>query len=290
MMQQTRRYFVAGLMLALLPTQEAISQDGQRESLVLATTTSVENSGLLAFLLQQFHVHHDVEVKVVARGTGQAFQIARNGDADLVLAHHPSSEEHFVGEGYGVRRVPLMYNYFTLVGPKGDPAKILGAENAFVALTRIARAGERGEAIFVSRGDESGTHRRERELWLAAGEIINSRDEFWYLETGAGMGATLNIASELEAYTLTDRGTWLSFGNKRGLDMLLGEAEALFNPYSLILVNPEKHDHVAAQAAGRFVDWLVSQNGQRAIGEFRIGDETSFFPARVDTWEDAKIP
>lgn len=293
MMPRTARYCGIGLVLVLIalsPARDAGAGAESRESLVLATTTSVENSGLLAFLLQRFREHDDVNVKVVARGTGQAFRIAQNGDADLVLAHHPPSEEAFVKEGYGLRRVPVMYNYFTLVGPEDDPAGILGAADALAALVRIARAGERTEARFLSRGDESGTHRRERELWLAAGEKIDSREHLWYLETGVGMGATLNIASELEAYTLTDLGTWLSFGNKRGLVALLGEAEELFNPYSVILVNPDRHDHVAAQAAKRLVDWLISETGQGAIDEFRIGDQISFYPARIGNWKDAALP
>ena len=274
------RATLVALMLLLAPS--ALAQE--RESIVLATTTSVENSGLLEYLLQRFGEEDSVEVKVVARGTGQAFRIARNGDADLVLAHHPASEEAFVAEGYGIARVPVMYNYFTLVGPRSDPAKIAGASNALEALARIARAGERGKARFLSRGDESGTHRRERELWREANESVGSVAQEWYLETGAGMGATLSIASELDAYTLTDRGTWLSFGNKRELMSLLEESDALFNPYSAILVNPERHQHVS-KAAGRFLSWLTSSQGRGAIASFRIGDEACFFPAEISNWE-----
>ena len=258
----------------------------RRESLILATTTSVDNSGLLDFLLQQYREQDDVEIKVVARGTGQAFRIARNGDADLVLAHHPTSEEAFVAKGHGIQRLPVMYNHFTLVGPQEDPAQVSGAEDVFAALLRIARAGENGNAKFLSRGDESGTHRRERELWLAAGQHIDAAEDRWYLETGAGMGATLSIASELQVYTLADRGTWLSFGNKRGLVALLEETEALFNPYSVIVVNAKRHPHINVAAANRFVTWLTSAQGQDAIVAFRIDGKPCFFPARIDNWNN----
>ncbi|MCY4039278.1 MAG: substrate-binding domain-containing protein [Hyphomicrobiales bacterium] len=255
-----------------------------RESIVLATTTSVENSGLLAYLLEQFRKESEVEVKVVARGTGQAFRIAQNGDADLVLAHHPASEEKFVAEGFGVARVPVMFNYFTLVGPRNDPAGAMNSNDAFAALSRIARAGETGAARFLSRGDESGTHRRERELWDGAGESVGAREQEWYLETGAGMGATLSIASELGAYTLTDRGTWLSFGNRGDLMALLEESEALFNPYSAILVDRERHGHVSDKAK-EFLEWLTSPRGQESIASFRIDSQACFFPANVSSWD-----
>ena len=257
----------------------------ERQSLILATTTSVENSGLLQELLRQYQVLENVDIKVVARGTGQAFRIAGNGDADMVLAHHPASEDEFVAQGHGVRRLPVMYNHFTLVGPEDDPAGVGAAADVFAALRRIAAAGERGVARFLSRGDESGTHRRERELWLDAGAGIDAAEDDWYLEAGAGMGATLNIATELQAYTLADRGTWLSFGNKGGLGVLLEESDALFNPYSVIVVNSERHPHINAAAANRFVAWLTSAAGQDAIEVFRINGEPCFFPARVGSWE-----
>ena len=255
-----------------------------RESIVLATTTSVENSGLLAYLLEQFGKESEVEVKVVARGTGQAFRIAENGDADLVLAHHPASEEAFVAEGFGVARIPVMFNYFTLVGPRHDPAGAAGSSDAFVALSRIARAGESGIARFLSRGDESGTHRREQELWQEANEPVDARTQEWYLETGAGMGATLSIASELGAYTLTDRGTWLSFGNRGDLVALLEESAALFNPYSVILVDRKRHRHVSDKAE-EFLEWLTSVQGQKSIASFQIDSQACFFPANVSSWD-----
>lgn len=255
-----------------------------RESIVLATTTSVENSGLLAYLLEQFGKESEVEVKVVARGTGQAFRIAENGDADLVLAHHPASEEAFVAEGFGVARIPVMFNYFTLVGPRHDPVGAAGSSDAFVALSLIARAGESGMARFLSRGDESGTHRREQELWQEANEPVDARTQEWYLETGAGMGATLSIASELGAYTLTDRGTWLSFGNRGDLVALLEESAALFNPYSAILVDRKRHKHVSDKAE-EFLEWLTSAQGQKTIASFQIDSQACFFPANVSSWD-----
>ena len=268
----------------ILAAASAAWAQEERESLILATTTSVENSGLLDFLLQRYRARDAVEIKVVARGTGQAFRIARNGDADLVLAHHPASEESFVAQGHGMRRLPVMFNHFILVGAGKDAANVAAAGDVFTALLRIAAAGEAGNAKFLSRGDESGTHRRERELWLAAGRHIDAARDSWYLETGAGMGATLSIASELQSYTLVDRGTWLSFGNKRGLVALLEETEALFNPYSVIAVNAKRHPHINAAAANRFVAWLTSAEGQDAIAAFRIDGKPCFFPARSDSW------
>ena len=269
---------------AALPSGAGAHAEQERRSLILATTTSVENSGLLQELLRRYRKRDDAEIKVVARGTGQAFLIARNGDADLVLAHHPPSEKDFVAQGHGVRRLPVMYNHFTLVGPQDDPADAAAAHDVFAALMRIAQAGERGEARFLSRGDESGTHRRERELWLEAGARIDAAEDNWYLEAGAGMGATLNIAAEMQAYTLADRGTWLSFGNKRGLRALLEESDALFNPYSVIVVNSERHPHINEAAASRFVAWLTSPPGQEAIRSFRINGQPCFFPVRTNSW------
>lgn len=278
-MNALKKVLASGILLVALEANALA-----RESVVLATTTSVENSGLLAHLLEQFNKESEVEVKVVARGTGQAFRIAQNGDADLVLAHHPASEEKFVAEGFGVARVPVMFNYFTLVGPRNDPADVMGSSDALTALSRIARAGKIGTAKFLSRGDESGTHRRERELWEGAEESVGAREQEWYLETGAGMGATLSIASELGTYTLTDRGTWLSFGNRGNLVTLLEESEALFNPYSVILVDKERHEHVSNKAE-EFLEWLTSPRGQESIASFRIDSQACFFPANVSSWD-----
>ena len=290
--------------VALAPSEATAACEGQRKcELILATTTSVENSGLLEHLLARYPAAAEVEIKVVARGTGQAFRIARNGDADLVLAHHPPSERAFVSQGYGHERVAVMRNHFTLIGPPDDPAAAAQAGDIHAALRRIAAAGEQGETQFLSRGDESGTHRRERELWRAAGHPPDAKTEDWYLETGAGMGTTLNIAAEKQAYTLADRGTWLSFGNarqrpaqaggasadapwrgteaKKSLRALSQPSDALHNPYSLIAVRQTRHPHINEAEALRLIAWLVSPHGQSAIADFRIGGEALFFPVNT---------
>jgi tungstate transport system substrate-binding protein len=210
-------------------------------------------------------------VRVVAQGTGQALETGKRGDADVVFVHARAAEEAFVAEGWGVERVPVMYNDFVVVGPEADPAGISIAPDAAAALAAIAAA----EPPFASRGDDSGTHQAEKALWLAAG-IAPLGD--WYRETGSGMGATLNTAAELGAYALTDRGTWIGFQNKGDLAILSEGDPALFNPYGVILVNPEKHPHVKAEAGQRFIDWLTAPEGQAAIAGFRIDGQQLFFP------------
>ncbi len=245
------------------------------ETIRLASTTSTQNSGLLDWLLPRFTAETGISVEVIAVGTGQALRLARNGDADVLLVHHRRSEDAFVAEGWGVGRRDVMYNDFVLVGPEADPAGIGGLAKADAALRAIASAGVETAAVFVSRGDESGTHRRERELWAAAGVVPEGN---WYRETGAGMGTTLNIAVAMEAYLLTDRGTWITFGNKGDLAMLLSGDPALFNPYGVILVNPERHPHVKAEAGQALIDWLVSDEGQGLIAEFQIEGRQAFCP------------
>ena len=215
-------------------------------------------------------------MRVIAVGTGQAIRLARRGDADVLLVHHRPSEEAFVRDGYGLRRHPLMYNDFVIVGPAADPAGVRGSADAVAALTKIGKT----RAVFLSRGDDSGTHRRERSLWLAAG-IAPSERTGWYREIGAGMGRTLNTAAAMPAYTLVDRGTWLSFGNRGPLRLLVEGDVRLRNPYGAIAVDPKRHPHVKAQAARRFVAWLISPAGQRAIGSFRIGGKVLFHPASL---------
>ena len=239
--------------------------------IVLASTTSTQNSGLLDAILPLFTARTGIEVRVVAVGTGQALRIARNGDADALLVHHRPSEDAFVAEGYGIDRRDVMYNDFIIVGPAGDPAGVGAQPDALAAMRAIAEARQ----PFASRGDDSGTHKKEQELWKAAG-IAPEGD--WYLETGAGMGATLNFAVAKETYALTDRGTWISFGNKGGLRRLFSGDRALFNPYGIILVNPARYPHVKARQARAFSDWLVSDEGQRAIGAFRILGQQAFCP------------
>jgi tungstate transport system substrate-binding protein len=208
---------------------------------------------------------------MVAQGTGQALETGRRGDADVVFVHAKPAEEQFVAEGWGVERVEVMYNDFVIVGPSGDPAGVKGAADAAAAMGKIAAAG----AAFASRGDDSGTHQAEKALWAKAG-VAPAGD--WYRETGSGMGATLNIAAQLPAYALTDRGTWISFGNKGDLEILFEGDPALFNQYGVILVNPARHPHVKAEAGQAFIDWLVSPEGQGAIASFGIGGEQLFFP------------
>lgn len=242
--------------------------------ITVASTTSTQNSGLFDYLLPLFTRETGIDVHVVAVGTGAAIRLAREGNADVLLVHHKPSEEKFVRDGFGVKRYDLMYNDFVLIGPASDPAGIAGAASAAEALKRIAEA----KAPFVSRGDDSGTHKKELWLWKQAGIDVNGRDMPWYRETGSGMGATLNVASAMNAYTLSDRGTWISFANKGDLKLLFAGDPALFNQYGVILVNPAKFPHVKARDGQRFIDWLLSAAGQKAIAAFRVHGERLFIP------------
>ena len=242
--------------------------------ITVASTTSTQNAGLFDHLLPLFEAETGIEVRVVAVGTGQALRLARNGDADLLLVHDTPSEEAFVAEGYGSERFDLMYNDFVVVGPAADPAGIAGTGDAAAALARIAAV----EAPFVSRGDDSGTHRRERALWAAAGVDPTVASGTWYREAGQGMGATLNTATMMEAYTLADRGTWLSMRGRLDLRILVEGDARLRNQYGVTLVSPERHPHVKAEPARRFAEWLLSPAGQAAIDGFTIDGERLFIP------------
>jgi tungstate transport system substrate-binding protein len=242
--------------------------------ITVASTTSTENSGLFGHLLPRFQQDSGIAVRVVAVGTGQAIKIAERGDADVLFVHHQPSEEQFIHAGYGVARQDVMYNDFVLVGPKADPAGMKGQADVAAALAQIAAT----PAGFVSRGDDSGTHKLELELWKAAGVDAAAGNGSWYRETGAGMGATLNTASAMSAYALADRGTWISFKNKGDLTILVEGDPRLFNQYGVILVNPAKHPHIKAQDGQAFIDWLISDRGQQAIAEFRVEGEQLFFP------------
>ena len=244
------------------------------EFITVASTTSTQNAGLFDHLLPLFEAETGIEVRVVAVGTGQALRLARNGDADLLLVHDKPSEEAFVAEGYGSQRFDLMYNDFVLVGPARDPAGIAGADDAAAALGRIAEA----DAPFVSRGDDSGTHRRERALWKAAGVDPTGASGTWYREAGQGMGATLNAATMMEAYTLADRGTWLSMRGRLDMRLLVEGDAGLRNQYGVTLVSADKHPHVKAALARRFAEWLISPAGQAAIDGFTIDGERLFIP------------
>ena len=266
----TARLFVA-LVLSALATGPL---HAETPTITLASTTSTENSGLFDHLLPRFTAATGIAVRVVAVGTGQALRMARNGDADVLLVHHRPSEEAFVAEGYGVRRHDVMYNDFVLVGPGADPAGVRGLDDAAAALAQIAGAG----APFASRGDDSGTHKKERDLWAAAGLDPSAAGGSWYRETGSGMGATLNAAAGMGAYALSDRATWHAFQNKGDLEVLVEGDQRLFNPYGVILVNPARHPHVHAREGQAFIDWLVSDDGQAAIAAYRLDGRQLFFP------------
>lgn len=239
--------------------------------LTVASTTSTEQSGLFGHLLPQFRAATGIEVRVVALGTGQALDIGRRGDADVVFVHDSAAEERFVAEGFGVQRHPVMYNDFVLIGPAADPAGARG-NDILGALKKIAAS----DAAFVSRGDRSGTHAAELRFWKEAG--IEADKGNGYKECGCGMGAALNMAASMGAHVLADRGTWLSFRNRSGLTVLVEGDNRLFNQYGVIVVNPARHPHVKADAAQRFVDWITSSAGQAAIASYTIGGEQLFFP------------
>ncbi len=241
--------------------------------ITVASTTSTENSGLFDTLLPEFTQVSGITARVVAVGTGQAIKLARNGDADVLFVHHKPSEEQFVADGYGVKRYDVMYNDFVIVGPNRDPAGVRGLQDAAAALRAIAQAGH----AFASRGDDSGTHKKERALWETAGVDVGAASGSWYRETGSGMGATLNVASGMNAYALTDRATWLKFKNKDDLELLVEGDERLFNQYGIVLVNSAKHPHIKSADAQRFIDWLLSEEGQAAINGYTIEGQQAFF-------------
>ena len=242
--------------------------------IIVQSTTSTQNSGLFDHILPIFTKRTGIEVRVVAVGTGQALKNAENGDGDVVLVHSKPDEEKFVADGWGVKRQDVMYNDFVIVGPAADSAKIAGVQDAAEALKRVAAA----KAPFASRGDESGTHKAELKLWKDAGVDPKPESGKWYLETGSGMGATLNTAVGKQAYTLTDRGTWLSFANKGDFKVLVEGDPKLFNQYGVILVNPAKHEKVKAKEGQAFIDWLTSPEGQAAIASYKLDGEQLFFP------------
>jgi tungstate transport system substrate-binding protein len=264
------------LAIALVTSALAISgaAHGESRAITVASTTSTQNSGLFDWLLPQFTKATGIEVQVVAVGTGQAIRIATNGDADLLLVHHEASERKFVADRLGLERHPVMHNDFVLVGPGADPADVGGIKDITTALQRIGES----EQVFVSRGDDSGTHKKELELWSASGFDPRPASGSWYRETGSGMGATLNTANAMNGYTLSDRASWVSFGNKGDFEILVEGDPRLHNPYAAIVVNPEKHPHVKVKEAQVFVDWLTSAQGQAAITAFRVDGQQLFFP------------
>ena len=262
------------VIISLLAATLGASAMAEERFITVQSTTSTQNSGLYDHILPLFTQETGIAVRVVAVGTGQAIKNARNGDGDVLLVHARAAEERFVAEGFGVARFDLMYNDFIIVGPSDDPAGIAGLRDAPAALAQIAEA----EALFASRGDDSGTHKKERALWDAAGVDAAAASGGWYREMGAGMGATLNAAIGMGAYALTDRATWIKFGNKADHAILAEGDPALFNPYGVILVNPERHPHVKAEDGRVFVDWLMGEDGQAAIAAYRIDGQPAFFP------------
>jgi tungstate transport system substrate-binding protein len=262
-------------MLALLAMFTVTGAQAGDRFITVASTTSTDNSGLFGHLLPIFTSKTGIEVRVVAQGTGQALKTAANGDADVVFVHAKAAEEKFIADGNGVRRTPVMFNDFVLVGPGNDPAGIGGGKDVAAALRTIAAK----RAPFASRGDESGTHKAEKRLWQVAGAEPKGD---WYRETGSGMGATLNTAAQLGAYALTDRATWIAFKNKGDMTIAVEGDKRLFNQYGVILVNPAKHGHVKAADGQVFIDWLVSPEGQAAIAAFKVDGQQLFFPNAED--------
>jgi len=265
---------VGMILRVLLLSLICATAQAQTGFITVASTTSTEQSGLFKHLLPMFEKKASIQVRVVALGTGQALDMGKRGDADVVFVHAKALEEKFVAEGYGVKRFEVMYNDFVLVGPKSDPAKVGGGRDIVAALQKIKAV----QAPFASRGDKSGTHFAELQLWKAAGIDIAQDKGPWYRDTGSGMGPTLNIASGMSAYALTDRGTWLSFKNRGDLVISVEGDQRLFNQYGVILVNPAKHPHVKKDMGQAFVDWIVSPEGQGAISAYKIEGEQLFFP------------
>jgi tungstate transport system substrate-binding protein len=257
-----------GTLLATTPT------DAEAPYITVASTTSTEQSGLFGQLLPAFTAKTGIAVRVVAVGTGQALKIGERGDCDVVFVHDTASELKFVADGYGIERHQVMYNDFVLVGPRSDPAKVAGGREIVAALRKIAEA----KAPFVSRGDDSGTDKAEKRLWRDAAVDVKAASGTWYRDTGSGMGPALNTAAALGAYALSDRGTWLSFENRRDLGIVVEGDRRLFNQYGVMLVNPSRHPSVKHEFGQQFIDWLVSADGQKTIADYTINGQPLFFP------------
>jgi tungstate transport system substrate-binding protein len=264
--------------MAILCAAFAAPAVAQEKSIVVASTTSTQDSGLFGYILPIFKRQTGIDVKVVAQGTGQALDTGRRGDADVVFVHAKSEEEKFLAQGFGVKRYPVMYNDFVLIGPNSDPAGIKGSKDIAAALKTIKDKG----APFISRGDRSGTHVAELNLWKDAGIDVARDRGAWYREIGQGMGAALNMAASINAYVLSDRGTWISFKNKGNLNIAVEGDKRLFNQYGVMLVNPAKHPHVRKELGQQFIDWLISREGQKAITDYKIDGQQLFYPNAED--------
>jgi tungstate transport system substrate-binding protein len=272
-----RRHLIALATAVLcIDASAALAQD---KSIVVASTTSTQDSGLFGHILPLFQQKTGIAVRVVAQGTGQALDTGKRGDADVLFVHAKAEEEKFVAEGFGVKRYPVMYNDFVLIGPASDPAGIKGTHDIAASLNAIKSKG----APFISRGDHSGTHIAELDLWKAAGIDITKDKGPWYKEIGQGMGAALNTAQASDAYVLADRGTWISFKNRGGLGIAVEGDKRLFNQYGVMLVNPAQHPHVKKELGQAFIDWLISAEGQKVIADYKIEGQRLFFP-------NAKVP
>ncbi|MGY8998345.1 MAG: substrate-binding domain-containing protein [Rhodospirillales bacterium] len=267
------RKFIIGIIIGFFILSPCYGHAGER-FITVASTTSTQNSGLFANILPIFEKKIGISVRVIAVGTGQAIRLARSGDADVLLVHHKPSEIAFVKQGFGVKRFDVMYNDFVIIGPRSDPAQIHGLKSVTKAFSKIAYS----KNLFISRGDDSGTHKRERMLWRFTSFDPTKSYGRWYQEIGAGMGAALNIASAKIGYTLSDRGSWLGFKNQSGLAILFEGNKKLLNPYGVILVHPKKHPHVKAKDGQAFIDWLISNEGQDAISDYKIAGKQLFFP------------
>jgi tungstate transport system substrate-binding protein len=266
-----RHLFIGAVLSLYAAVSPAVAQD---KSIVVASTTSTQDSGLFGFILPKFKAKTGIDVKVIAQGTGQALDTGKRGDADVVFVHAKAQEEKFIADGFGVKRFGVMYNDFVLIGPKSDPAKIKGGKDVLVGLKAISEKG----SPFVSRGDKSGTHSAELALWKGASMDPASTKPAWYREIGQGMGAALNTAGAMGGYVLSDRGTWISFKNKGDLEIVVEGDRRLFNQYGIILVNPEKHPSVKKELGQAFIDWVVSVEGQEAIRAYQIEGKQLFFP------------
>ncbi|OGA44107.1 MAG: tungsten ABC transporter substrate-binding protein [Betaproteobacteria bacterium RIFCSPLOWO2_12_FULL_63_13] len=271
-MNAIRRLLICSVLLAACGA--GMPSAAQEKFIVVASTTSTQNSGLFGYMLPKFTAKTGIQVRVVAQGTGQALATGRRGDADVVFVHDELAEAKFIKGGFGVGRKDVMYNDFVLIGPKGDPAQVAGGKDIVAALKKVHAV----KAPFVSRGDKSGTNAAELRLWKVAGiDPVTGRGA-WYRETGSGMGPSLNTASAMDAYIFSDRGTWLNFKNRGDLTVLVEGDGRLFNQYGVMLVNPAKHPHVKRDLGQAFIDWLVSDEGQKTIASYKVGGEPLFFP------------
>ncbi len=270
-MKHLRTTIAAAIVAFGALTMPAAAED---KFIVVQSTTSTEQSGLFKHILPMFKAKTGIDVRVVAVGTGQALKNGERGDGDVVFVHAKAAEEKFVADGFGVKRTEVMYNDFVLVGPDSDPAKIAGSRDITAALKKIAEA----KAPFASRGDDSGTHKAELDLWKPTGIDLKSSSGAWYRSTGSGMGPTLNTAAGMSAYALTDRATWLAFKNRGPLKIVVEGDKKLFNQYGIMLVNPAKHPSVNAKEGQAFIDWIIGADGQNAIRSYQIGGEQLFFP------------